>query len=97
MQLALMLTWFVWIREEYIMKLANRLWVIAVSAGLLAGCAGGPQIKQGCNKPNYGAAIIGGIAGGLLGSQIGAGVGRSIAIAAGAGTGAVVGSKVDCK
>ena len=79
------------------MKSANQLVAVVISAGLLAGCAGGPQIKQGCNDPNYGAAIIGGIAGGLLGSAIGAGVGSSIAIAAGAGTGAVVGSKVDCK
>lgn len=79
------------------MKSANQLVVVLISAGLLAGCAGGPQIKQGCNQPNYGAAIIGGLAGGLLGSQIGSGLGRDIAMVAGAGTGAVVGSKVDCK
>ena len=70
---------------------------VIISTALLAGCASGPQVRQGCNEPNYGAAIIGGLAGGLLGSQIGGGLGRDIAIAAGAGTGAVVGSKVDCK
>ena len=74
-----------------------KLFAAVISAGLLAGCAGGPQIRQGCNEPNYGAAIIGGLAGGLLGSQIGGGLGRDIAMVAGAGTGAVVGSKVDCK
>ena len=79
------------------MKSANQLVAVLISAGLLAGCAGGPQIKQGCNQPNYGAAIIVGLAGGLLGSQIGGGLGRDIAMVAGAGTGAVVGSKVDCK
>ena len=76
---------------------STKLFAVVISAGLIAGCAGGPQIKEGCNEPNYGAAIIGGLAGGLLGSQIGGGLGRDIAIAAGAGTGAVVGSKVDCK
>jgi len=79
------------------MKSANQLAAVLISAGLLAGCAGGPQIRQGCHEPNYGAAIIGGLAGGLLGSQIGGGLGRDIAMVAGAGTGAVVGSKVDCK
>jgi len=79
------------------MKSANQLVAALISTGLLAGCAGGPQIKQGCNEPNYGAAIIGGLAGGLVGSQIGAGLGRDIAMVAGAGTGAVVGSKVDCR
>ena len=79
------------------MKSAHKLVTAIVGAAVLAGCAGGPQVKQGCNEPNYGAAIIGGLAGGLLGSQIGGGLGRDVAIAAGAGTGAVIGSKVDCK
>ncbi len=79
------------------MKSAKQLAAVLVGAGMLAGCAGGPQIKQGCRQPNYSAAIIGGLAGGLLGSQIGGGLGRDIAMVAGAGTGAVVGSKVDCK
>ena len=79
------------------MKSTHKVFAVMVSMGLLAGCAGGPDIRQGCNEPNYGAAIIGGLAGGLLGSQIGGGLGRDVAIAAGAGTGAVIGSKVDCK
>ena len=75
----------------------GKLYAVVISAGLIAGCAGGPQIKQGCNEPNYGAAVIGAVAGGLLGSQIGGGLGRDVAMVAGAGTGAVVGSKVDCR
>ncbi len=79
------------------MNSAPRLIATALSAGLLAGCASGPEITQGCNEPNYGAAIIGGVAGGLLGSQIGSGAGRDVAIAAGAGTGALVGNNLGCK
>ena len=78
------------------MNAAHKLSCEMICAGLVAGCAGGPQIKQGCARPNYVTAIIGGLAGGLLGSQIGAGLGRDLAIAAGAGSGAIVGSKVDC-
>lgn len=79
------------------MKSAHKLFAVVISGVLLAGCAGGPQIKADCHTPNYGGAIIGGLAGGLLGSQIGGGLGRDVAMVAGAGTGAVIGSKVDCK
>jgi len=78
------------------MKIINKLIVVIIAIGLLAGCASNPQMAQGCSHPNYGAAIVGGVAGGLLGSTIGRGVGKEAAEVVGAGTGAVVGSQVDC-
>ena len=77
------------------MKIMNKLILIIVASGLLAGCASNPQMA-GCSHPNYGAAIVGGVAGGLLGSTIGRGTGKEAAEIVGAGTGAVVGSQVDC-
>ena len=63
-------------------------------AVLAASCASTPQ---GCAQPNYGGAVIGGVAGGLLGAQVGSGSGRTAATAVGAGTGAVIGSQVGCE
>lgn len=63
---------------------------------VIAGCASGPQTRSGCANPNYGAAVIGGLAGGVIGSQVGSGSGRTAATAIGAGTGAVIGSQVNC-
>lgn len=63
-------------------------------AVMTAGCASTPQ---GCANPNYGGAVIGGLAGGLLGAQVGSGSGRTAATAVGAGTGAVIGSQVGCE
>jgi outer membrane lipoprotein SlyB len=70
---------------------------IAVVLGILAGCASHPSAHVGCAQPNYGGAIIGGLAGGLLGAQIGSGSGRIAATAVGAGTGAVIGSQAGCE
>ena len=61
-----------------------------------AACASTPQTRAGCANPNYGAAVIGGLAGGVLGAQVGSGSGRTAATVIGAGTGAVVGSQVNC-
>ncbi|HET9405497.1 MAG TPA: glycine zipper 2TM domain-containing protein, partial [Burkholderiales bacterium] len=74
-----------------------RAWAIAGTVILLAGCAGGPQERHGCAQPNYGGAVIGGLAGGLIGAQVGSGSGRTAATAVGAGTGAVIGSQVGCE
>jgi uncharacterized protein YcfJ len=70
--------------------------VTVTAAALLAGCATGPTQQAGC-APNYGGALIGGVAGGLLGAQVGGGSGRLAATAVGAGTGAVIGSQVGCE
>ena len=70
---------------------------VAITLGILAGCASHPSQHVGCAQPNYGAAVIGGLAGGLLGSQIGRGSGRTAATAVGAGTGAVIGSQMGCE
>jgi uncharacterized protein YcfJ len=72
--------------------------MLALVAGL-AGCASqsGHHTRQGCAEPNYGGAVIGGLAGGLLGAQVGSGSGRTAATAVGAGTGAVIGSQVNCQ
>ena len=78
------------------MKFTNTLIAMSVSTVLLTGCTSNPQVAQGCNHPNYAAAIVGGVAGGVLGSTIGRGVGKEAAEIAGAGTGAVVGSQVNC-
>lgn len=78
------------------MKTITKVLAVATIAVITAGCAGGPQARQGCANPNYGAAVIGGLAGGLLGAQVGSGAGRTAATAVGAGTGAVVGSQVNC-
>jgi uncharacterized protein YcfJ len=71
---------------------------IVLAAGL-AGCASSPgyHARQGCAEPNYGGAVIGGLAGGLIGSQVGGGSGRTAATAIGAGTGAVIGSQMNCQ
>lgn len=82
------------------MKTATKVKVsIIVLAMGLAGCAShtGYHARQGCAEPNYGGAVIGGLAGGLLGSQVGSGSGRTAATAVGAGTGAVIGSQVNCQ
>ena len=69
----------------------------ALVSGVLAGCASHPTQHVGCAAPNYGGAIIGGLAGGLLGAQVGSGSGRTAATAVGAGAGAVIGSQVGCE
>ena len=78
------------------MKANTTLLIAATTAAMLAGCASSPSQHAGCAQPNYGAAVIGGLAGGLLGAQVGAGSGRVAAAAVGAGTGAVIGSQVGC-
>ncbi len=78
------------------MKTITKVMAVATIAVIAAGCASGPRSREGCANPNYGAAVIGGLAGGLLGAQVGGGTGRNAAIAAGAGTGAVIGSQVNC-
>lgn len=52
------------------------------------------QVPVRAVGPDYGGALIGGIAGGLLGNQIGGGSGRVIATAVGAMTGAVAGDRM---
>jgi uncharacterized protein YcfJ len=79
------------------MKIATKVLVSVVTVAVVAGCATSPSQRAGCANPNYGAAIIGGLAGGMLGAQVGGGVGRLAATAAGAGTGAVVGSQMGCE
>lgn len=82
------------------MKSTTKLKVAAmVIAASLAGCASNPgyHARQGCAEPNYGGAVIGGLAGGLLGAQVGSGSGRTAATAVGAGTGAVIGSQINCQ
>ena len=44
--------------------------------------------------PNYGGAVLGGIAGGILGNQVGGGNGQVVATAVGAVTGALVGDRL---
>ncbi|MCW5603288.1 MAG: glycine zipper 2TM domain-containing protein [Burkholderiales bacterium] len=78
------------------MKRVTKTISVAAIVFVVAGCASGPQTRAGCENPNYGAAVIGGLAGGLLGAQVGSGSGRIAATAVGAGTGAVVGSQVNC-
>lgn len=73
------------------MKTITKSLVIAALL-MTAGCATYPG-PYGCAYPNYGGAVIGGLAGGLLGAQIGSGSGRTAATAIGAGTGAVIGSQ----
>lgn len=77
------------------MKFMTKALAIVATASIVAGCATSPQV--GCAYPNYGGAVIGGLAGGLLGSQIGGGSGRLAATAVGAGTGAVIGSQTGCE
>ncbi len=79
------------------MRNLTRMLAIAGIAAMTAGCASAPQTRQGCAEPNYGGAVIGGLAGGLLGAQVGKGSGRTAAAAVGAGTGAVIGSQVGCE
>ena len=79
------------------MKMTLGAWAIAGLALLGSGCASGPQARHGCAEPNYGGAVIGGLAGGLLGAQVGSGSGRTAATAIGAGTGAVIGSQTGCE
>jgi uncharacterized protein YcfJ len=81
------------------MKTITNVIAFATVAVMTAGCASNPgyQARQGCENPNYAAAVIGGLAGGLLGSQVGRGTGRTAATAVGAGTGAVIGSQVGCQ
>lgn len=78
------------------MKTMTKILMIVLLA-VTAGCAAGPQTRVGCAEPNYGGAVIGGLAGGLLGAQVGKGSGRTAATAVGAGTGAVIGSQVGCE
>jgi uncharacterized protein YcfJ len=70
---------------------------VAITLGILAGCASHPSQQVGCAQPNYGGAVIGGLAGGLLGAQVGRGSGRTAATVVGAGTGAVIGSQMGCE
>lgn len=82
------------------MKTATKIRASAIALALgLQACAShtGYHARQGCAEPNYGGAVIGGLAGGLLGAQVGSGSGRTAATAIGAGTGAVVGSQVNCR
>ena len=78
------------------MKTITNASAVVTIVVVMAGCAGGPEARHSCANPNYGTAVIGGLAGGLLGAQVGGGTGRNAAIAAGAGTGAVIGSQVGC-
>jgi outer membrane lipoprotein SlyB len=79
------------------MKATTTIVMAAMGLAMLAGCATSPSQQAGCAQPNYGAAVIGGLAGGLLGAQVGGGTGRLAATAVGAGTGAVIGSQVGCE
>lgn len=79
------------------MKFATKMVMMVMAAGIVGGCASSPSQRAGCANPNYGAAVIGGLAGGLLGAQVGSGVGRTAATAVGAGTGAVIGSQIGCE
>jgi uncharacterized protein YcfJ len=78
------------------MKTFTKGLAAAVIVIVTAGCASAPHTRAGCENPNYGAAVIGGLAGGVIGSQVGSGSGRTAATAIGAGTGAVIGSQVNC-
>ena len=56
------------------MKTITKIVVILAAAVMTAGCATRPAYDAyGCAYPNYGGAVIGGLAGGLLGAQIGSG------------------------
>lgn len=81
------------------MKTITKVLAVITITVMTAGCASNPsyQARQGCEHPNYGSAIIGGLAGGLLGAQVGRGSGRTAATAVGAGTGAVIGSQMGCE
>jgi outer membrane lipoprotein SlyB len=81
--------------KELIEKFTNTLIAMSVSTVLLTGRTSSLQVAQGCNHPNYAAAIVGGVVGGVLGSTIGRGVGKGAAEIVGAGTGAIAGSQVD--
>jgi hypothetical protein len=78
------------------MKTLTKVSLLAAIVAVSAGCAGAPRTHAGCANPNYGAAVIGGLAGGVLGAQVGSGSGRTAATAIGAGTGAVIGSQMNC-
>ncbi len=75
------------------MRILTKVIAAAGMTMVVAGCAS----NQGCAHPNYGGAVIGGLAGGVVGAQIGSGTGRTAATAVGAGTGAVIGSQVGCE
>lgn len=79
------------------MKTITKIVVILAATVMTAGCATHSAYDAyGCAYPNYGGAVIGGLAGGLIGAQIGSGSGRTAATAIGAGTGAVIGSQAGC-
>lgn len=81
------------------MKTTTKVGAAVIMIAGLAACASTPSYhaREGCAHPNYGGAVIGGLAGGLIGAQVGSGSGRTAATAIGAGTGAVIGSQVNCE
>jgi surface antigen len=66
-----------------------RVAAMIVTAGLLAGCAGGPEY----NKQTAGG-VLGGIGGAVAGAQFGRGTGQLVGVAAGTIIGALIGQSV---
>jgi surface antigen len=70
-------------------EMTMRIVALVAAAGLLAGCAGGPEM----NKTNIGG-VLGGIGGAVAGAQFGSGSGRLVGVAAGTILGALLGQSI---